>query len=159
MATQSSTSAKSFASARQSVIIRPRTAEQQGFIYHNFSDLKNLVKFVGSKPSIDEEGNLWFRKQMIPDNSVILRNSYGQVTDVLSFDKAEEQYTVVLDSEFKPEHANKVEKKEPSVKGGNGGGMTRNDLKDALTKAKIDFKSGLTKDQLQVLYNEKVSKK
>jgi hypothetical protein len=37
--------------------------------------------------------------------------------------------------------------------------MTRNDLKDALTKAKIDFKSGLTKDQLQVLYNEKVSKK
>lgn len=147
---------KSFASAKQSVIIRPISSQQAGFIYHDFSDLKNLVKFVGTKPQIDEEGNLWFRKQQIPDNSVILRNSYGAVTDVLTFDKAAEQYEIVADSAFLPEHANKVVAKAVTAKGEKG--MSRNDLKDALLKKNILFKSGLTRDQLQEVYDKNVKK-
>jgi hypothetical protein len=151
---------KNFADAKQSVIIRPRTANQMAFLYHDFSDLKNLVKFVGSKPSIDEEGNLWFGKTMIPDNCLVIRNSYGKVTEVLSYEQAATHYEIVADSEFKPEHANVVEKKasEPKAAGADKG-MTRTELKEALTAKKIDFKSGLTKEQLQAIYDSKVSKK
>lgn len=155
MATQTSAS-KNFASSKQSLVIRPTTVNQMAFHYGDFSDLKNLILFVGSKPSIDEEGKLWFGKQEIKDDSIVLRNSYGKVTDVLTCDKAAEQFEIVAESEFKPEHANKVERKAPSEKG--EGKMSRSDLKDALTAAKVDFKSGLTKDQLQHLYDEKVAK-
>lgn len=156
MATLNSTS-KSFDNSKQAVIIRPRSTNTLAFIYHDFSDLKNLILFVGSKPQIDEEGKLYFRKLQIPDNSVILRNAYGQVTEVLKFDTAAQRYEIVADSEFKPEHANKVETKPQGEK--TKGGMNRQQLKDALTKAKIEFKSGLTKEELQALYDANNKKK
>ena len=140
-----------FASLKQSIVIRPKSNNLQGFIYHDFSDLKNLVRFVGTKPQIDEEGNLYFRKTMIPDNSVVLRDAYGRVEKVMSFEQADKDYEIVGQSDFKPEHANVVIAKEKSTNGNKG--MTREELKVALTKAKIDFKSGLTRDQLQGIYD------
>lgn len=148
---------KTFANAKSALVVRPKSVNEMAFIYRNFSDLKNLVKFVGSKPSIDEEGNLYFRKQMIADNSVIFRNSYGQVTEVLPLEKAEEKYEIVADSEFKPEHANTVTEK-PARVAGEKSGMTRKELKEALNKAKVEFKTGLTRAQLQLIYDENIKK-
>lgn len=148
---------KTFANAKSALVVRPKSVNEMAFIYRNFSDLKNLVKFVGSKPSIDEEGNLYFRKQMIADNSVIFRNSYGQVTDVLPLEKAEEKYEIVADSEFKPEHANTIQEKPVRV-AGDKTGMTRKELKEALTKAKVEYKTGLTRAQLQTIYDENIKK-
>jgi len=153
--TATANNTSSFSKAKQSIVVRPRANNVQAFIYHDFSDLKNLVRFVGTKPTIDEEGNLYFRKQLINDNSVILRDAYGRVEEVLTYDAAAVKYEIVAESEFKPEHANNVIAKEKSS---NGNGLTRQDLKDALTKAKIVFKNGLTKDQLQAIYDKEVKK-
>ncbi|NMC99107.1 MAG: hypothetical protein GYA62_05240 [Bacteroidales bacterium] len=149
------TTTKNFESAKQMVVIRPRTVNQVAFVYRDFSDLKNLIKFVGSKPSIDEEGKLWFGKLPIPDNCVVLRNSYGKVTEVHDFKAAEMYYEIAADSEFKPEHANKVEPK-PVKEGHKENGISRSAMKEALRKASIGFKSGLTKDELSAIYNEAI---
>jgi hypothetical protein len=154
MATQTDNtkSATAFSKAKQSIVIRPRANNIQAFIYHDFTDLKNLVRFVGTKPQIDEEGNLYFRNTLIPDNTVIMRDAYGRVIDVMTYDQANGRYEIVAESEFKPEHANKVIAKEKTAGKANGG-MTRTELKDALTKAKVVYKNGLTKDQLQEVYD------
>jgi hypothetical protein len=151
------TNLKSFSQAKSSVVIRPKSVNTQGFIYRDFTDLKNLVKFVGGRPSIDENGELWFGKHNIKDNSLIIRTGTGKVYEVLTMEEAETQFEIVADSTFLPEHANVTVAKAPKVKGDKG--MTRNELKDALTKMKVEFKSGLTRDELQKVYDEKMSKK
>jgi hypothetical protein len=102
---------RTFATAKQSVVIRPKAPNTLAFVYHGFTDLKNLVKFVGSRPTIDENGDLYFRKNLIKDNSVILRDAFGKVIEVLNYNDASAKYEIVGDSEFKAEHANKVETK------------------------------------------------
>jgi hypothetical protein len=97
-----------FATAKQSLVLRPNSINVSAFIYHSFADLKNLIKFVGTKPQIDEEGRLYFKKVLIPDNCVILRDTQGKVQRVMTFDEAESNYEIVAQSDFKPEHANTI---------------------------------------------------
>ena len=146
------TTTKGFSTAKQCVVIRPKATNVAAFIYHGFADLKNLLQFVGSKPSIDEDGKLWFKKMQIFDNSVILRDAYGRVVEVLKYEDAETKYEIVADSEFKPEHANKIAEapnKPAGKKGGNGNGLTRQDIVDQLKSKGIEFDARASKGELE----------
>jgi len=112
-----------FLSAGQSLIIKPKTIAKQAFKYSGVSDLENLIKFVGSEPKVKmEQGKLHFTfgKKEVPDSSIVLRDAFGKVTDVLTMDEANELYEVAASREFDPKDANKVEtpvKKDKKDKG------------------------------------------
>ena len=155
MSEQSKVSKKEFTSAKQLVILRPNSTEVLAFIYHDFSDLKNLIKFVGSRPTIDEDGKLWFRKNQIPENSVVIRDSFGQVTHVMKYDDAATKYTIISDSEFLPAHAAIVKTREISAEGK----MSKVQIQEELTKLGVEFpKWNITRDQLEELLNQAKSK-
>jgi len=104
----------SFESAKQSLVINPRSTKTQAFAYHGMQDLENLITFVGTSPKVSvEKGKivLAFKKQVILDDRIILRNSYGEVTAVMTYDEANTQYEIVAESAFLPEHKNKLEEK------------------------------------------------
>lgn len=148
---------KEFTTAKQLVILRPSSTEVLGFIYHDFSDLKNLIKFVGTRPTIDEEGKLWFRKLQVPDNSVVIRDAFGQVTNVMNYETASTKFTLVSDSDFLPAHAAIIKSKEVPE----GGKMTKVEIQAELTKLGIEFpKWNITRDQLEdLLTTSKAGKK
>ena len=110
-----SVAVNSFENAKQSLVINPRsTSKTQAFVYRGMQDLENLIAFVGVSPKVSvEKGKivLAFKKQIIFDNSVILRNSYGEVIAVMTYGEAETKYEIVAQSEFLPEHKNKLEEK------------------------------------------------
>jgi hypothetical protein len=100
-----------FEVAKQSLVISPKTIKEQAFIYRSISDLENLIGFVGTTPKVDiDKGKmvLTFRKHIVTDNSLILRNAYGEVTNVMTLENANKIYDIVAQSEFLPEHKNKV---------------------------------------------------
>lgn len=138
-----------FDEAKQIITVRPFAIMQAGFIYRGFSDLKNLLAFVGSKPTIDENSQLWFGEFMIAENSVILRDAQGHVTKVLNFEAAAGALELVTSEEFKPEHANVIV---PKVKAegakSSRGGASRADYVVALKAAAIEFDARASKAEL-----------
>jgi hypothetical protein len=101
-----------FTEAKQSVILKTKVVPVQAFVYKDFSDLENLIKFVGSRPLINGDMSIQFKKTIVPKNSVVMRNQYGEVISALTFDQANTLYEIAAQSEFKPEHVNKVIDKE-----------------------------------------------
>jgi hypothetical protein len=100
-----------FETAKQSLVIQPKTQKEQAFVYRTIADLENLIGFVGTTPKVDiDKGKmvLTFKKHIIGDGSVVLRNSYGEVTRVMTFEEANKIYDVAAQSEFLQEHKNKV---------------------------------------------------
>jgi hypothetical protein len=109
-----SAATNSFEVAKQSIVINPKSVRTQAFVYRGMQDLENLIAFVGSSPKVSvEKGKivLAFKKEVILDNRIILRNSYGEVTAVMTFEEAEKDFEILAQSEFLPEHKNKVEEK------------------------------------------------
>jgi len=107
-----------FSTAKQSIIIKPKTVSKQAFNYKSLTDLENLIGFVGTEPKVKVVSGkmlIIFGKHEIKENSIILRNSFGQVTDVMDYDRANELYEITAQSEFKAEHKNKVTAK-PVIK-------------------------------------------
>ena len=113
--TKKISSNNSFEVAKQSLVINPRsTSKTQAFVYRGMQDLENLIAFVGTSPKVSvEKGKivLAFKKQIILDNRVILRNSYGEVTAVMTYEEADKDFEILGQSEFLPEHKNKLEEK------------------------------------------------
>lgn len=108
-----------FETAMASVVLKPKTIPEQGFIYRSLSDLENLIGFVGVAPKVNvEKGKMIisFGKAIIPEGSLVFRTIYGTVSHVMSLDKANEVYEIAAQSEFKPEHKNKVQDKPARVK-------------------------------------------
>lgn len=97
-----------FTEAKQSLILKSKVVPVQAFVYKDFSDLENLIKFVGSRPLINGDMSIQFKKTIVPKNSVVMRNQYGEVMSALTFDQANNLYEIAAQSEFKPEHVNKV---------------------------------------------------
>ena len=97
-----------FTSAKESIVITPKVTAEQVYHYKGFENLKNLIGFVGARPLINEDGSLQFRKVLIPENSIIFRNSLGQVTKVMNYESAGTMYDIVAQSDFLPEHKNVV---------------------------------------------------
>jgi hypothetical protein len=100
-----------FTNAKQSLLLKPKTTTIQAFIYHGIEDLENLIGFVGVAPKVNiDKGQmvLSFGRTNIQNNSVIMRNAYGEVTKVLTLDEANAQYDIAASSEFLPEHKNKL---------------------------------------------------
>ena len=141
---------KIFSSSKQSLVIRPKSINQAAFHYEGFANVKNLILFVGSKPTIDEEGNIYFRKMKILDDSIVLRDAQGKVTEVLTVDEAVAKYEIVAESDFKPEHANKVTPKVVAEKGekSSNGDITRVQIVEELKSKKMDFNPRASKDEL-----------
>ena len=103
---------KDFSTAKQVVAIRPLSQSTKvGFLFTDFSDLKKLVLFVGKKPQIDENGDLFYKKFKITNNSLIIRDSFGNVTEVLELEKAAEHYEVLESHSFSETDINEVQAK------------------------------------------------
>ena len=103
-----------FVTSKQSLVIKPKTIAKQAFNYKGIADLENLIGFVGTAPKVNMDLGkmvLSFGKQTIKDNSIVLRNSFGQVTDVLSYAQANELYDIAAQRDFVPTDKNKVEAK------------------------------------------------
>jgi hypothetical protein len=107
-----------FTTAKQSLIINPKTVSKQAFHYQHLTDLENLIGFVGTEPKVKIVNGkmvIIFGKHEIKEGTIILRNSFGQVTDVLTYEQANDLYEIKAQSEFKAEHKNKVVQK-PVIK-------------------------------------------
>jgi len=101
-----------FEVAKQSVILKTKVIPTMAFIYRGFPDLENLIKFVGSRPMINGDMTLQFKKTIVPNNSVVLRNQYGEIVKVMTFADAADTYDIAAQSDFRPEDSNKVVIKE-----------------------------------------------
>ena len=101
-----------FEVAKQSVILKTKVIPTMAFIYRGFPDLENLIKFVGSRPMINGDMTLQFKKTIVPNNSVVLRNQYGEIVKVMTFADAADTYDIAAQSDFRPEDSNKVVAKE-----------------------------------------------
>lgn len=102
-------------SKKQIVVVKTKAPEMVAFHYTDQSDLENLINFVGKKPSIDfEKGNLVinFRKHRIVNDSLVFRNTFGDVTNVVPYSKVKEVYDVISSVSYTPVHNNKVVPKE-----------------------------------------------
>lgn len=92
-----------FEVASQSIIIAPKTIKVQGFIYRGVADLENLVRFLGVPPKvIFEKGKMvyQFGKIIVPDNSIVLRSAYGEVTMVMDYKTANEKFDLVAQRDY-----------------------------------------------------------
>jgi len=100
-----------FEKSKQSLVIRPKTVVTQAFHYTGIADLENLIGFVGSAPKVNvDKGNLVlsFGKYNIKENTIITRTPFGEVQRVMTPAEANELFEIAAESEFKPEHKNKV---------------------------------------------------
>ena len=110
-----------FDEANQSLILKAKVVPIEGFNYKSIADLENLIGFVGTEPKVKVAAGtgkliIMFGKNEIKDNSVVFRNSYGEVVNVMSYDKAAEIFDIAAQSEFLPEHKNKVIEKVKVIK-------------------------------------------
>lgn len=92
-----------FSVSKQALILKPKTLAKEAFNYHGFADLKNLISFVGSTPKIDvnDKGDavIMYRKKIIADNSIVIRDAAGNVTEVLDYEKAAEVYDIAAQND------------------------------------------------------------
>lgn len=100
-----------FAEAKNCVAIKPKSVAVSAFVYKSLADLKNLILFVGNRPLINPDTSLQFKKMTVKENSVILRNAYGEVTTVMSFEDAANRFDIAAQHDFSQADANKVEEK------------------------------------------------
>lgn len=95
-----------FSDSKQFLVLKPKTVAKAAFHYRNNADLENLIDFVGSKPKVDigDKGELilMYRKRIIKDNTIILSDAFGNVSDILDYKSASEIYEVVAQSDTKP---------------------------------------------------------
>jgi hypothetical protein len=92
-----------FSTAKQTLVVAPKTNKEQVFIYKSIADLENLIKFIGTAPKVNiEKGKmlLSFGKMQVPDVSVVFRSAYGEVLNVLTFEAANEKYDIMAQREF-----------------------------------------------------------
>jgi hypothetical protein len=92
-----------FEVAQQSLILSPKTTKVQAFIYRSVNDLENLVRFLGVAPKvIFEKGKMTYQfgKILVPDNSIIMRDSYGTITRVLTYAEANDKYDIAAQRDF-----------------------------------------------------------
>ena len=97
-----------FTSAKESIVITPKVTPERVYHYKGFENLKNLIGFVGARPLINEDGGLQFKKVLVPENSIIFRNSLRHVTKVMNYESAATMYDIAAQSDFLPEHKNVV---------------------------------------------------
>ena len=89
-----------FKTAKSSVILKLKVIPVQALVYRGFEDLEKLIKFVGSRPVINADMTIQFKKTLVPANSVVFRNEFGEVTKVMSFDDAEKMYDIAAQRDF-----------------------------------------------------------
>ena len=92
--------ASPFENASTIAILKPKTKPFETFIYRGFDDLEKLIKYVGSRPALNPDLSLQFKKAVIKPNSVIIRNSFGEVVRVMTFEEAAEQYDIAASVTF-----------------------------------------------------------
>jgi hypothetical protein len=88
-----------FENARSNVIIRTKQIPKAAFIYHSQDDLKGAIEFVKSAPkaSVNDAGKvvLSFGKCDLSDNTLILLNEVGKVSEIISLEEAEKRFEIV----------------------------------------------------------------
>jgi hypothetical protein len=101
------------------LILKPKTNELTGFQYNDQNDLENLIKFVGSAPVVKIESGkmqLLFKKQVVRPGTVVFRNGFGEVTNVMEIPKVIETFDISKTLDFAPDHVNTVTEKVKVVK-------------------------------------------
>ena len=82
------------------IIVKPRTIERLGFVYQGYEDLQSLINFVGKAPQINEKGELFYKKHVINNNSVIFKDTEGNITGVMSRQSIESAFDLVAEKEY-----------------------------------------------------------
>lgn len=100
-----------FTNAKNVVALKPKSVAVQAFVYKSLNDLKALISFIGNRPLINPDTSLQFKKMTVKENSVVMRNSYGEVTEVLTFDEAQNKYDIAAEHDFTAADVNKVQDK------------------------------------------------
>ena len=65
MATEEKVPQKEFATAKTSVVIKPKTKNELVMIYRGLQDLKSLILFVGSRPVLNADASIQYKKFII----------------------------------------------------------------------------------------------
>lgn len=101
-----------FETAKQMVILRPKSTPVEAIIYKGFDDLESLIGFVGSRPALNPDLTLQFKKQVVKPGSVVTRNSFGEVVAVMTLEQASERFDIAASAPYDPARdANKVQAK------------------------------------------------
>lgn len=110
--TAAAQTANPFEDALTIAILKPKTKPFETFIYRGFDDLEKLIKYVGSRPALNPDLSLQFKKAVVKPNSVIIRNAFGEVVRVMTFKEAAEQYDIAASAAFDADRdSNKVQAK------------------------------------------------
>jgi len=105
--------ANPFEEAKTMVILKTKVVPEMALVYRGFEDLEKLISFVGTRPVLNTDLTLSFKKQIVEPNSVIFRDVYGQVTKVLTLDEASAIHDIAAQAEYNAEqHRNNVQAKE-----------------------------------------------
>lgn len=92
-----------FEVALSSLVLTPKTVPIQAFLYRGVNDLENLVRFLGIAPRVlFEKGKMQYQfgKVIVPDESVVTRNAYGEILLCLSIKDANDRYDIKAQREF-----------------------------------------------------------
>jgi hypothetical protein len=93
------------------LVASPKTTTETVFVYKSLSDLENLIAFVGSAPQVKVEKGVMilnYKKHEIKPNTVVFRNSFGEVVHTLPAEKFAENYEIRKEVEFSKDYINKV---------------------------------------------------
>ena len=104
--------ANPFEKVNTMTILKPKTTPIETFVYRGFDDLEKLIKYIGSRPTLNPDLSLQFKKAVVKPNSVLTRNAFGEVAQVMTFEEAAAKYDIAATTEFQPERdTNKVQAK------------------------------------------------
>jgi len=99
-ATETEAVANPFENANTITILKPKTKPFETFIYRGFDDLEKLIKYVGARPTLNPDLSLQFKKTVVKPNSVLIRSAFGEVTRVMTFEEAAEQFDIAASAAF-----------------------------------------------------------
>lgn len=108
----SATPENPFEKVNTMTILKPKTTPIETFVYRGFDDLEKLIKYIGNRPTLNPDLSLQFKKAVVKPNSVITRNAFGEVSQVMTFEEAATRYDIAATTEFQPDRdTNKVQAK------------------------------------------------
>lgn len=100
-------------------VVAPKVSTEVCFKYSETNDLKNLISFVGVKPSIDinAKGEIVpkFKKIEVPLNSYVFRNIFGEIR-IMNESDFNKNFVVDASHTFTASDKNEVKAKEVKEK-------------------------------------------
>ena len=89
-----------FENAATIAILKPKTKPFETFNYKGFEDLEKLIRYIGSRPVLNSDLSLQYKKHTIKPGCLVIRNAFGEVARVMTYDEAQVQYDITASAPF-----------------------------------------------------------